>query len=175
MSDSPVAALAWRLLTLSLVAIGGGNTILPALHDFVVDRHGWMTGSTFAELYAIAQASPGPNIQVVTLVGWHVAGLLGAFVATLAMCGPSALLTFVVARLAYRFTDEKWWPPVRAGLTSVTIGVVLAAAYILTRAADETALAFAVTGVTAFVLLVARLNPLWLLACGALLGLLGAR
>jgi chromate transporter len=173
-SDSPILALAWRLVGLSLVAVGGGNTILPALHDFVVEERGWMTGSTFADLFAIAQASPGPNILVVTLIGWQVGGLLGAFVATLAMCGPACLLAFVVARVAYRFTDEKWWPPVRAGLASVTIGVVLAAAYILTRAADETWLAFAVTGVTAFVLLVARLNPLWLLAAGAGIGLLGA-
>jgi chromate transporter len=174
MNEEPVAALAWRLVTLSLVAIGGGNTILPALHHFVVETHGWMTGSEFAELYAIAQAAPGPNILVVTLIGWHVGGILGAFVATLAMCGPSCVLTFAVARVAYRFNDERWWPVVRSGLASVTIGVVLAAAYILTRAADETLLAFVVTGVTALVLLTARLNPLWLLAAGALLGLLGA-
>jgi chromate transporter len=174
MSESPVAALAWRLVTLSLLAIGGGNTILPALHDFVVETHGWMTGSEFAELYAIAQAAPGPNILVVTLIGWHIDGLVGAFVATLAMCGPSCLLTFVVARVAYRFTDERWWPAVRSGLASVTIGIVLAAAWILTRAADATLLAFVATGVTALVVLVARFNPLWLLAAGAALGLLGA-
>lgn len=172
MSEDPVGALAWRLATLSLLAIGGGNTILPALHHFVVENHGWMTGSEFAELYAIAQAAPGPNILVVTLIGWHVGGLLGAFAATVAMCGPSCALTFAVARVAYRFTDEKWWPPVRAGLASVTIGVVLAAAWILTRAADGTLLAFTVTGATALVLLAARLNPLWLLAAGAALGLL---
>jgi chromate transporter len=174
MIDSPIAALAWRLATLSLLAIGGGNTILPALHDFVVENHGWMTGSQFAELYAIAQASPGPNILVVTLIGWHIGGLLGAATATAAMCGPSCALTFAVARIAYRFTDEKWWPAVRSGLASVTIGIVLAAAWILTRAADHTALAFAVTGVTVLVLLTARLNPLWLLAAGAALGLIGA-
>jgi chromate transporter len=173
-SDSPILALAWCLIGLSLVAIGGGNTILPALHDFVVEENGWMTGGTFAELFAIAQASPGPNILVVTLIGWQVGGLLGAFVATLAMCGPASLLAFAVARVAYRFTDEIWWPPVRAGLASVTIGVVLAAAYILTRAADQTWLAYAVTGITAVVLLAARLNPLWLLAAGAAIGVLAA-
>jgi chromate transporter len=174
MNDSPIAALAGRLVGLSLIAVGGGNTIIPALHHFVVEEHGWMSGSNFAELYAIAQSAPGPNILVVTLIGWQVAGLLGAFVATLAMCGPSCLLAFAVCRVAYRFNDERWWPAVRSGITSVTIGVVLAAAYILTRAADATFLAFAITGATALVLLGVRLNPLWLLAAGAAIGLLGA-
>lgn len=174
MMEWPILALAGRLATLSLLAIGGGNTILPALHDFVVESHHWMTSSEFAQLYAIAQASPGPNILVVTLIGWHIGGLLGAIAATVAMCGPAGTLTFIVARLAYRFIDEAWWPPVRAGLTSVTIGLVLAAGWILTQAADHTPLAFAITGVTVLVLLTARLNPLWLLAGSAALGLLTA-
>ena len=173
MNDEPLLLLALRLATLSLVAVGGANSVLPDIHRFVVDVNGWMTDAEFAALFAIGQAAPGPNVMIVTLVGWHVAGLLGATVATIAMCGPSCLLTFVMARAWYRFNEKPWWPPVRAGLTSVTVGLVLATAYVLTDAADETLAAYLVTAVTALVLLTSRINPLWPLGAAALLGVAG--
>jgi hypothetical protein len=54
-------------------------------------RH-WMTDAQFADMFAISQLSPGPNVLIVTLIGYHVAGIAGALVATFAMCGPSAVI-----------------------------------------------------------------------------------
>jgi chromate transporter len=108
MSGNPVFALASHFLVLSLVAVGGGNSILPDMHRFVVDVHGWMTAAEFSQLYAIAQASPGPNIMVVTLIGWHVAGFPGAVASTLAICTPSSILAYAVAQIWYRFRGRPW-------------------------------------------------------------------
>ena len=72
---------------LSLVAIGGGNSVLPDIHRQVVVAHGWMTDHEFADAFTLAQTVPGPNILVVSLIGWHVAGVAGAFVAVVAMSG----------------------------------------------------------------------------------------
>ncbi|MGB6505182.1 MAG: chromate transporter [Xanthobacteraceae bacterium] len=81
---------------LSLFAIGGGNSAVPEMHRFAVDVQHWLSDRQFADSFALAQLTPGPNIIIVTLIGYHVAGVLGALVTTLAMCGPPALFGFFV-------------------------------------------------------------------------------
>ena len=105
---SPLVALALRFTVLSLVAVGGVTSILPEVHRVVVDVNHWMTDVQFAQAFAIAQASPGPNMLIVTIIGWHVAGLPGALVATVAMITPCATLSYSVARVWQRFQGAAW-------------------------------------------------------------------
>ncbi len=81
---SLVIALFLEFALLALVAFGGATALLPEMHRVVVENHHWLDDATFTHLYAIAQAAPGPNVLVVTLIGWKVAGLAGALAATLA-------------------------------------------------------------------------------------------
>jgi chromate transporter len=90
---------------LSLMAVGGANALIPELHRQVVEVNNWMSGGEFASLFAIAQAAPGPNMLIISLIGWKLAGITGALVATLAMCGPSSLLAYGVGQLWERFGD----------------------------------------------------------------------
>ncbi len=173
MTDSPLAQLALDFGLLSLIAIGGGMAVLPEMQRIAVDTHGWMTAATFADLFALAQAAPGPNILVVSLIGWQVAGLAGAAVATIAVTVPTSVLTYWFARVWERYRDARWRKAIQRGLGPVTVGLMLAAAYLITRAADETLAAYALTAVTAAVVLSTRLHPLWLIASGAALGLVG--
>ena len=168
-----LAQLAIDFSLLSLITVGGVVTVLPEMHRNVVEVHGWMSGAEFAQLFALAQASPGPNILVVSLIGWKVAGLAGAVVATGAACAPSSILTYVVSRIWQRFRGNRWRDLIEDGLVPVTVGLMLAGGYLLTRAADHSALAFAITGVTAATVLATRIHPLWLLGAGGLLGLAG--
>src|SRR5690348_17841560 len=100
-----LAEIAARFAALSLVAIGGINAILPEFHRVVVDVEGWMTSAEFADLFALAQLAPGPNAMVVSLLGWKVAGIAGAFVATIAACGPSSLVSYFAIRALERLRD----------------------------------------------------------------------
>ncbi len=84
--------LARTFAALSLVSIGGINALLPEIHRQVVVVHGWMTDTAFANAFAIANASPGPNVILVSLIGWEVAGLAGLLVATLAILIPACTL-----------------------------------------------------------------------------------
>src|SRR5690606_13671261 len=77
-------ALAAVFAVISLMAFGGVNAVLPEVHRQAVDIHAWVSNDGFTELYALSQAAPGPNMMIVTLIGWQVGGVLGAFVATVA-------------------------------------------------------------------------------------------
>lgn len=168
--NSTLTALAVIFSQLSLVAFGGGNTVLPEMHRQVTEVHHWLTNADFAALFALAQAAPGPNMMVVPLIGWHVAGLAGMLVSTVAIFGPSSILTAVALRLWRRFKDNPWRRAVQAGLVPVSVGLVAASALLIVRAADRTWILVAISAGVALVVTRTRLHPLWLLAAGAVIG-----
>lgn len=173
MNDNPLVALAGYFALLSLFAVGGANAAIPEMHRIAVEAMHWMSDRQFADSYAIAQISPGPNVIIVTLIGYHVAGLAGAAVATAAMCGPTCVLAFVVARTWDRFKEARWRIAVQAGLVPLSLGLIAASGFVLARASDHTLVAGLVTAATAAVAYSTRINPLWMFAAAGLLGLSG--
>jgi len=165
--------LARHFALLSLLAFGGANAVVPEMHRTAVDVHGWMSSAEFADLFALAQAAPGPNMMIVTLIGLRAAGVSGALLATAAICLPSCLLTFAVARTMDRFRASPWRAVLQSALTPITVGLVLGTGWVLTRAADHSIAAYVLTGGTVVWLLVLRWSPLWLIAGGAALGVAG--
>jgi chromate transporter len=172
MNDTLIA-LATIYAQLSLLAFGGGNSILPEMQRQVVDVQHWMTAREFASMYALAQAAPGPNMLVSTLIGWRVAGLSGALVATFAMTWPSCLLTLAVSSVWLRFRDARWRKLVQAGIVPVTVGLVMAGAVMLTRTTSATLPTFLMTVVATAIFLRSKLHPLIVLAAAAALGASG--
>ncbi len=158
------------LAPLSLVAIGGGNSVLPDIHRQVVTVHGWMTDTEFADAFTLAQTVPGPNLLVVSLIGWHVAGLAGAAVSMLAIIGPSSVLALVVSRGLASQRAAFWRQRLQAGLAPMTIGLVLASGLVLARGADADLLTAGMTVASAVVMLRTKLHPLALIAAGAAIG-----
>jgi chromate transporter len=161
------------LAPLSLVAVGGAIAVLPEIHRQVVQVYGWMSDAEFADLFALAQAAPGPNVLVVSFIGWKVAGAAGALVALLALCVPSSVLAYATARAWRRFRDAPWRRAVQTGLAPLSVGLVLASGAILTQAADTSLAAYAITAATALLVLRTRFHPLLFLAVAAALAVAG--
>ncbi len=173
MNDNPLTTLFVYFATLSLFAVGGANAAIPEMHRIAVEAMAWMSDKQFTDMFAISQMSPGPNVMIVTLIGYHVAGFTGAAVATLAMTGPTCVLAFGVARVWDRFKDARWRIAIQAGLVPVSLGLIGASAFVLARAADHTIYAGVITAVAAAVTFATRLNPLWVFAAAGLVGLTG--
>ena len=166
--------IAGQFSAISLLAFGGGiNTVVPELHRQAVTLHHWMDDRTFADLFAIAQASPGPNMLIVTLIGLKAAGLAGALVATVAVCAPTCLLTFGVMHVWDRVRASRWRAVVQQAIAPVSVGLISATALVLSRAADRSAALMIITLATAAFAAVTRFNPLWALGAAAALGLIG--
>ena len=173
MNDNPLTTLAGYFALLSLFAVGGANAAIPEMHRIAVETMHWMSDRQFADSYAIAQLSPGPNVVIVTLIGYHVAGIAGAAVATAAMCGPTCLLAFVVARTWDRFKEARWRIAIQAGLVPLSLGLIGASAFVLARASDHTVAAGLITAATTAVAFFTRVNPLWVFAAAGIFGLSG--
>ncbi len=173
MNANPLTALAGYFALLSLFAVGGANAAIPEMHRVAVEVMHWMNDRQFADMFAIAQVSPGPNVIIVALIGYHVAGLAGGAVATAAMCGPTCLLAFFVARVWDRFKEARWRIAIQAGMVPLSIGLIGASAFVLARAADHNLYAGLITAATAAVAFFTRVNPLWLFLAAGVMGLSG--
>jgi len=143
------------------------------MHRIAVEVNHWMTDRQFTDAYAIAQLSPGPNVLIVTLIGYAVAGIPGALAATLAMCLPTALLAYYVSRLLNRPRESRWPGVIQAALVPLSIGLMAASALILAQSAERTIAALLLTTMVAVIASISRINPLWLLLAGGLLGFAG--
>lgn len=164
-------ALAAIFTELSVLAFGGGNSVLPEMQRRVVDVHHWMSPAEFSALFALAQAAPGPNLMIVPLIGWRVAGWAGLLTASVAKFAPSSILTGIVLGLWRRFKDRPWRRIAQAGLVPMTVGLVASSATLITQAADTSWSLAAITAAAAAAGLNRRIHPLLILAAGALLGL----
>lgn len=165
--------MAWTFGLMSLLAIGGANSTIPEMHRIAVEVRHWMTDAQFADMFAISQLSPGPNVLIVTLIGYHVAGVAGALVATFAMCGPSAVFAYFVSNMLTRSSQSAWPGILQTALVPISIGLMCASGLVLTLASDRTWIAAVLTIGAAVVAFMTRLNPLWVLVVGGLLGFAG--
>jgi chromate transporter len=173
---NPVWLLVSHLALLSFAAVGGGVIMLaPDIHRYVVDVHHWITADQFAAAYAIAQAAPGPNMLFVTLVGWQVAGWLGAVGATCAVIVPPALLTFVATRASSRRGGSvgRFGRAVRDGLAPLSVGLLAAGAWVLFDSGENGWREAELVVATLLFVLRSKINPLWLIVAGALTGIAG--
>jgi chromate transporter len=165
--------LAGHFALMSLFAIGGANSAVPEMHRLAVEVERWMTEQQFTDMFAMAQVTPGPNVIIVTLIGYHVAGLLGALITTAAMCGPTCVVAFYVGDAWERVKHAPWRAAVQAGLLPISIGLIAASAFVVASVAAHNFAAVSVVLATAVVSYATRLNPLWIFAAAALLGLGG--
>ena len=172
MSDpSAPLALTTHLAVVSSISFGGFPTVLPDVRNFVVTTHRRMTDQDFANIFAMAQSIPGPNmILMMSFVGWKVWGFPGAVASAFATFGPPCTIYFASYRLWDRFRDAPWQQIVRLGLVPVIMGLVIASGTVMARAADTSWRAIALTIAAAAVMLGTRLSPLWMLLVGAALG-----
>lgn len=162
-----------QFAVLACLAFGGATALLPELFRVVVSERHWMDATTFANLYAIAQAAPGPNLLVVTLIGWQIAGLAGALVATVAFCLPMSVTVYFLFRHWQRFRGTPAQEAVQLAVAPLAVGLVLAGGWLIgaQRGAGWPGLLFG--AVCVGVVLRTRLHPLWLIGAGAALGALG--
>lgn len=172
MRGTPLTALCWHLALLSLVAVGGANSVVPDIHRFVVDVEHLMTSDEFARWFALAQAAPGPNVLIVALIGWKVAGVLGAVLALASMCAPSCALTYVLSQAWDRFRGRPGLAKIAMGLAPLTTGLILASGYLLSRGTPSLG-GYAIAFIATVIAFRSSWNPLWILGAAAIAGAVG--
>jgi chromate transporter len=175
---------ALHMVGLSMLAVGGAIAVAPDLHRYLVLEQRWLTDPEFAASIALAQASPGPNVLFVALLGWNVglhgggqpAAGLGLVLAMVGMLLPSSLFTLTITRWAQRHREDRSVRAFKQGMAPVVVGLLLATAWILVvgqPGPHGLAPLVAVAFVVAMLVWRTRLHLLWMLGAGAVAGALG--
>ncbi|AWL07140.1 chromate transporter [Massilia oculi] len=176
-----------HFLMLSMMSLGGAISTTSEMQRYLVERHGWLSQTQFADSVALAQSSPGPNVLFVALLGWNVglntgsmtAALSGVAISMIGIMLPSTVFTYQVAQWAQRNRELRAVRAFKQGMAPLVIAMLLSTAWLLATGGgkrgehiDNWPL-WLVTAATAIVVWRTRLHLLWMLALGALLGALG--
>ncbi|MBW4653969.1 MAG: chromate efflux transporter [Kaiparowitsia implicata GSE-PSE-MK54-09C] len=165
-------------LRIGSLVFGGGLVIVPLMEAEVVDQLQWMTRSEFIDAIAVGELTPGPVVITAAFIGYKVAGLLGALVATISMFTPSFLFIMLASPVLVRLRQNLWVRSFLRGITPAALGAIAATAILLAQAsliqetATGTAIALAIA-LAALIALVRFRQPAWALVLGgAIAGLL---
>ena len=162
-----------RFFILCTLAVGGLNTVMPGMFHYVVDEQGWLTPRQFTDLYAIGQASPGPNALWVTLIGLQIGSWAGAAASTAAVLLPGISFSLAMVSVHARNPNAPFAIAFRRGLAPIAIGLMFSSGWVLLHSIGHDAVGLGITLLTVAAILRTRLNPLVLLAAGAAAGMLG--
>ncbi len=164
-------ALAALMARIDLLAFGGGFASVPLMQHEVVEARRWMDGPTFMSGIALGQVTPGPIVITATFVGYQVASLAGATVATLAIFSPSFLLLLATVPFLDRLRRA---PTVQRALRAILasfVGLLLAVTVRFSLVTAWTPVTI-LTALGCFIALRLRLNVLWAVAAGGLVSFL---
>ena len=184
LSVSDWFALFTHFATLSLLAVGGAVTTVPDMHRFLVTEQHWLSDSQFTASIALAQASPGPNVLFVALMGWNVglnaggyaSAALGLLITMTGILLPSTVLTYSAARWGHQNRDLRAVRAFKQGMAPLVVALLIATGWLLSAAHANWVTdwrLWLLTAVAALVVWQTRLHLLWLLGAGALLGAFG--
>jgi chromate transporter len=167
-------------LGLSLFSLGGGNTLLTEYHHLSVEQYCWLRPSQFADIYALAEAAPGPSSMIVGLLGMGAGwpegpgwALLTAYGAEIAILLPSTLLMVVACLSWNRLRDSPWRVAFERGLGPITLGILFAVGVKILKTADTNAAGVVVSLLVCVLMLRTRISPLWFMAVAGGLGAFG--
>jgi len=164
--DRRLFDLAALMMKVDLFAFGGGFASVPVmLHQVVGARH-WMDSRTFMDGIAMGQVTPGPIVITATFVGYHVAGLAGAAVGTIAVFSPSFLMVLITVPYFDRLQRSLLFRRALRGILASFVGLLLAVTVQFAMAASWTVPAI-LLGTAAFAALRFKIDILWVVLVGA--------
>jgi chromate transporter len=167
-----VPLMTFTFLKIGAVLYGSGYVLYAFLNADFVDRLGWITQTQLIDAIAIGQVTPGPLFTSATFIGYLLAGTPGAVLATLAIFIPSFIFVAAAGPLIPRIQAS---PPTRAFLDGVVVaamGLMAAVTLDLGRAALTDAATILTAAVALFLVLRFKVNSTWLIAGGAIAGVL---
>jgi chromate transporter len=173
MKLADLVALASFFSTLSILSIGGSNSVVPEMARHAVREQHWLTSSAFADVFAISQAAPGPSNLIVAMIGYKVAGIAGAVVAQAAMMVPAGLMMILVARIWQRTSASEWHLALEHALGPIAVGLILASGCIVAENASFSHRGYAAAGLCTLLFWRTKLNPLPIMAAAGFLGWTG--
>lgn len=170
-SPVPLDRLFLVFLKVGALLYGSGYVLLAFLRNDLVINYGWLTDQQLLDAVAVGQFTPGPVFTTATFIGYVLAGVPGAVVATLGIFLPSFLFVALLARIVPYIRKSPWSAAFLDGVNVTALGLMAGVTWQLGRAAliDLPTILLAI--VATVLLFCFKLNSAWLVLAGGLIGL----
>lgn len=159
-------------LKLGVVVYGSGYTLLAFLRTDLVQNLHWLTDKQLLDAISIGQFTPGPVFTTATFIGYIVGGLPGALLATLGIFLPSFVFIPLIHPVAQRLRKSAWLATLLDGVNAAALALIMGVLLLLGRQALGDILTWLLAVLSFVILLRFKINSLWLILAGALVGLL---
>ncbi len=159
-------------LKIGSILYGSGYVLLAFLRADLVVRFGWLTDAQLIDAIAIGQVTPGPLFTTATFIGYQLGGLAGALLATLGIFLPSFLFVAISNPFIPRLRSSPWFGALLDGVNAAALGLMAAVTWQIGVASLIDPLTIFLALAALVLLLRFKLNSTWLIAAGALVGLL---
>jgi chromate transporter len=159
----------------AIVSIGGIATMIPEIHRIAVETYSWMDDADFATAFAISQVAPGPNVLLMSLVGWRVAGFAGMMVATLSTVLPTAALSMGFSRLEGKLKNTPWYAIINQSFPPLIVGLMLSSGLVTAKASIHSVFGVLIAAGVALYSYHKKTNPLYPIFVSVFLGILAGR
>ena len=147
---------------LSLLAVGGGTAVLHEMQE-VLQRSYQITSDMFVHVYSVGQLAPGPNMTMVLVFGYQIAGALGAALVGVSFFLPSSFLCFWIGRVWNKIGDTPWRRAVQNALEPISIGLMCSGVYAVGKAALTGPLTIALAVTSLIIILFSKINPVYVI------------
>jgi chromate transporter len=158
-------------LKIGAVLYGSGYVLLAFLRADLVVQFGWLTDAQLMDAIAVGQVTPGPLFTTATFIGYQLAGFPGAFLATVGIFLPSFIFVAISNPLIPRLRSSPWFGALLDGVNASSLGLMAAVTVQIGRASLVDPLTVLIALVSLVLLLRFKINSTWLIAGGALIGL----
>jgi chromate transporter len=159
-------------LKIGAILYGSGYVLLAFLHSDFVIRHAWLTNQQLLDAIAIGQVTPGPVFTTATFIGYLLAGIPGALLATLGIFLPAFIFVAISNPLIPKIRNSVWLRGLLDGVNAASLGLMAAVTWRLGRASMIDPVTILITVVSLVLLLRFKVNSTWLIVGGALVGFL---
>jgi chromate transporter len=171
-ASASLGSLFATFVKIGAVLFGSGYVLLAFLRADFVERFGWLTERQLLDAVAIGQVTPGPVFTTATFVGYLVAGGAGAVVATVGIFLPAFVFVALSGPLVPRIRRSPMAGAALDGVNVASLALMAVVTWQLGRAAMVDGVTVLLALVSALLLVRFRINSAWLVAGGALIGLL---
>ncbi len=168
--------LAGKLFTtfagMSVLLFGGGFVFIPLLQESIVEGHRWVTHKEFIDAIAMGQITPGPILISATFIGYKVAGISGATLATIGIFAPPAIIMLICTHYLQALKSSIHVKAVLKGVRCGVIGMIAAAAYVVAMSAEINLVTVTIFILSMFALLKLKLEVFWIIPIAGVVGFL---
>jgi len=157
---------------MSVLLFGGGFVFIPLIQESVVETYQWVSHKEFIDAIAMGQITPGPILISATFIGYKVAGVFGAVMATIGIFAPPAMIMLICTHYLQLLKESENIKAILKGVRCAVIGMIAAAGYVVSMSAETSLISVVIFIAAMIALLKFKLEVVWIIPASGIIGLI---